>query len=71
MVTENVKRVKRRWHCHQKFGFVHFLSSLIKLEKDWNLNFRSIFNDDFTNQGYLHCTVLKLEIQFYGKKSPR
>ena len=60
MVTENVKGekmvefVKAFDHYHHKF-----FSSLVKLQNDLNLKFRSKFNHGFTNHGYVHCATLK------------
>ena len=59
-VEEMLALVKIFHHYQHKFHFGQFFSSLPKLQKDFNLKFRSKFNQGFTNHSYVHCAVLKV-----------
>ena len=57
-------------HYDHKFNFDNFFSCPVKLKKNLKLKFRSKFNHDFTNHGYLlHSAVWKVLYNFKIKES--
>ena len=66
-------RLKRWWYLSKLLTITitsfHFFNYSVKLERNFKWKFRSKFNDDFTNHGYLHSAVQKMLYNFKIKRA--
>ena len=65
-------RLKRWWYLSKLLNIIitsfNFFNCPVKLQRNWKLKFRSKFNHDFTNHGYLHSAVWNALYNFKIKK---
>ena len=69
-IVPRMGRLKRWWYLSKLLTITilsfNFFNCLVKLLRNLKLKFRSKFNHDFTNHGYLHSAAWKTLYSFKG-----